>query len=92
MTLLLGYIKSIMTIRAGIFAIEKYSNILTLTQKKDALRNQLDIIFMVVEKLSYFHQMNFIHMHQLTYMSNSISFFGVLEKITSKICLLMVVM
>jgi hypothetical protein len=43
---------------------------------------------MVVEKLSYFHLMNFFHIHQLTCMSNSISFFMCIKKDNKQIFVL----
>ena len=48
--------------------------------EKNTLKNLPDISSMVVERLSYFHLMNFFHIHQLTCMSSSISFFMVLKK------------
>src|ERR1700676_1226898 len=55
--------------------------ILIHISKKNLLRTHPDINFLVVEKLSYFHWMNFSHMHLLTWMSNSISFSTVSKKI-----------
>jgi hypothetical protein len=56
---------------------------------KNMPKTQSDIGFMAVEELSCFHLMNFFHVHQLSYMSNIISFSSVLPKNRSKASLFM---
>src|ERR1700734_1566746 len=95
MTLLLIYTKSTMSIRNWVFGIWlSFQNIgkILIHMSKKTLRNQPDFTSMVVVKLSYFHLKNFTHMHQLTCMSNSISFLGASKKITSRYYILMMVM
>ena len=57
--------------------------VLVVIGEKKSL-NQIGLNFTVVEKHSYFHLMNFIHMHLLIYISNNISSSGVLKKIPCK--------
>src|ERR1700691_1299012 len=72
--------------------LKKYSNNSHAHTKEECSNKSTRYHFSGSGKCSYFHLMNFIHMYQLTYMSNSISFFSVLKKITSKDCLLTVAM
>ena len=81
MILLFWYTESIMTIRTCVFGTWIFSQsteaILIHISKKNLPRNQPDINFLVVEKLSCSHLMNFLHMHQLTCLNSSTSFFSV---------------
>ena len=95
MTLLYWYARSIMTIRICIFHTWNFFQSLKMTcihiSDKNMLNNQPDISFMVVEKLFYFHPMNFLHIHQLTCMSSNISFFIVSQKNRSRVWFFMMV-
>jgi hypothetical protein len=85
LTLLFSYIKSIMIIRTSVFGNWESIEIIPMCiQNKNTLKNQLQSMITVVERLSYFHLMSFSYIHQLTCMNNSINLFSASNKRTSR--------
>src|ERR1700729_4503311 len=92
MTLLFIYTSFIIVIETCVFKTGEFFQLIKMSlrhKSKNSSKNQTNFSFMVVEKLSYLHLMNFFHIHQLIWMSSSINFFSVSKKITRRAMFLM---